>query len=190
MQGNQGSLLQGNPGAGSLLGNPNMLPGNPPNMMLPGGNLPMPMQGFPRQQQPLPSSQGPPMQNMPPNMQMPSQPPFENRLPPFQEPHFENRNAYDARGGYHPDQVSNSSFNNAVQPVPQQQSASHVSHSVSLPPGHKILINPHFRGTVQPANDGEFYFYQLFKLIDIHRIGTFVNVSSLYHVRSSACLGF
>ncbi|XP_012223337.1 RNA-binding protein 33-like isoform X2 [Linepithema humile] len=153
MQGNQGPLLQGNPGAGSLLGNPNMLPGNPPNMMLPGGNLPMPMQGFPRQQQPLPSSQGPPMQNLPPNMQMPSQPPFENRLPPFQEPHFENRNAYDARGGgYHPDQVSNSPFNNTVQPVPQQ-SASNVSHSVSLPPGHKILINPHFRGTVQPAND-------------------------------------
>lgn len=175
-QGNQGSLLQGNPGGGSLLGNPNMLPGNPPNMMLPGGNLPIPVQGFPRQQQPLPSSQGPPMQNIPPNMQMPSQPPFDNRLPPFHEPHFENRNAYDARGGYHPDQVPNSPFNNTV----PQQSASNVSHSVSLPPGHKILINPHFRGTVQPANDGEFYlnFYQLYIL--------FVN-SICVRVRARLC---
>lgn len=153
MQGNQGPLLQGNPGGGSLLGNPNMLlPGNPPNMLPPGGNLPMPpMQGFPRQQPP----QGPPIQNLPPNVQMPSQPPFENRLPPFQEPQFEGRSAYDARAGYHPDQVPNSQFNNTMPPVPQQ-SVSNVSHSVSLPPGHKILINPHFRGTVQPANDGKF----------------------------------
>lgn len=151
---NQGPLLQGNPGGGSLLGNPNMLlPGNPPNMLPPGGNLPMPpIQGFPRQQ----PAQGPPMQNLPPNVQMPSQPPFENRLPPFQEPQFEGRNAYDARAGYHPDQVPNNQFNNAMPPVPQQ-SVSNVSHSVSLPPGHKILINPHFRGTVQPANDGEFF---------------------------------
>ncbi|EZA53298.1 hypothetical protein X777_06377 [Ooceraea biroi] len=156
MQGNQGPLLQGNPGGGSLLGNPNMLlPGNPPNMLLPAGNVPMPMQGFPRQQQALPpSAQGPPMQNLPPNAQMPSQPPFENRLPPsFQEPQqFESRNAFDARAAFHPDQVPNSQFNNTMQPVPQQ-SSSNVSHSVSLPPGHKILINPHFRGTVQPAND-------------------------------------
>ncbi|XP_072758175.1 uncharacterized protein [Anoplolepis gracilipes] len=162
MQGNQGGpLLQGNPGGGSLLGNPNclLLPGNPPNMLLPGGGtLPASMgQGFPRQQQALPSaSQGPPMQNLPPNVQMSSQPPpFENRLPPpqFQEPQFEGRNAYDARPGFHPsDQVPNNQFNNTMQPV-AQQSASNVSHSVSLPPGHKILINPHFRGTVQPAND-------------------------------------
>lgn len=161
MQGNQGPLLQGNPGGGSLLGNPNMLlPGNPPNpVLLPAGNMPMPMQGFPRQQQPLPpSAQGPPpMQNLPPNApQMPSQPsPFENRLPPFQEPQqFEGRNAFDARATFHPDQVPNSQFNNTMQPVPPQ-SSSNVSHGVSLPPGHKILINPHFRGTVQPANDGE-----------------------------------
>ncbi|XP_029679062.1 RNA-binding protein 33-like isoform X1 [Formica exsecta] len=162
VQGNQGGpLLQGNPGGGSLLGNPNclLLPGNPPNMLLPsGGNLPVSMgQGFPRQQQALPSaSQGPPIQNLPPNVQMSSQPPpFENRLPPpqFQEHQFEGRNAYDARVGFHPsDQVPNSQFNNTMQPVPQQ-SASNISHSVSLPPGHKILINPHFRGTVQPAND-------------------------------------
>ncbi|XP_011166606.1 RNA-binding protein 33 isoform X2 [Solenopsis invicta] len=151
MQGNQGPLLQGNPGGGSLLGNPNMLlpPGNPPSMLPPGGNLPMPpMQAFPRQQ----PSQGPPMQNLPPNMQIPSQPPFENRLPPFQESQFEGRGSYDARTSYHPDQVPNSQFNNAMPPVPQQ-SVSNVSHGVSLPPGHKILINPHFRGTVQPANE-------------------------------------
>ncbi|EFN64480.1 hypothetical protein EAG_01817 [Camponotus floridanus] len=163
MQGNQGGPLLQNPGGGSLLGNPNclLLPGNPPNMLLPGGgNLPVSMgQGFPRQQQALPSaSQGPPMQNLPPNVQISSQPPpFENRLPPppppqFQEPQFEGRNAYDARGFHPSDQVPNSQFNNTMQPVPQQ-SASNVSHSVSLPPGHKILINPHFRGTVQPAND-------------------------------------
>lgn len=156
MQGNQGPLLQGNPSGGSLLGNPNMLlPGNPLNMLPPGGNLPMPppMQGFPRQQ----PTQGPPMQNLPPNVQMPNQPPFENRLPPFQEPLFEGRNTYDARTGYHPDQVPNNQFNNAMPPA-LQQSVSNVSHSVSLPPGHKILINPHFRGTVQPANDGESFF--------------------------------
>jgi len=159
MQGTQGPLLQGNPGGGSLLGNPNMLlPGNPPTMLLPAGNVPIPMQGFPRQQQapPLqPSAQGPPMQNLPPNAQMPSQSSlFENRLPPFQESQqFEGRNAFDARAAFHSDQVPNSQFNNTMQPVPQQ-SSSNVSHSVSLPPGHKILINPHFRGTVQPANDG------------------------------------
>lgn len=164
MQGNQGGPLLQNPGGGSLLGNPNclLLPGNPPNMLLPGGgNLPVSMgQGFPRQQQALPSaSQGPPMQNLPPNVQISSQPPpFENRLPPppqFQEPQFEGRNAYDARGFHPSDQVPNSQFNNTMQPVPQQ-SASNVSHSVSLPPGHKILINPHFRGTVQPANDSKY----------------------------------
>lgn len=164
MQGNQGGPLLQNPGGGSLLGNPNclLLPGNPPNMLLPGGgNLPVSMgQGFPRQQQPLPSaSQGPPMQNLPPNVQMSSQPPpFENRLPPppqFQESQFEGRNAYDARGFHPSDQVPNNQFNNTMQPVPQQ-SASNVSHSVSLPPGHKILINPHFRGTVQPTNDSKY----------------------------------
>lgn len=169
MPGNQGPpLLQGNPG-GSLFGNPNMLlPGNPSLPLLPAGNLPLPVQqGFPRQQPPAPPPppppppQGPPSQGPPPvqqnlpNAQMPSQqPPYENRLP-FQEPQFEGRNAYDARAGYS-DQVPNSQFNNTMQPVPQQ-SASNV-HSVSLPPGHKILINPHFRGAVQPTNDGEFRF--------------------------------
>ncbi|XP_011699649.1 PREDICTED: RNA-binding protein 33-like [Wasmannia auropunctata] len=157
MPGNQGPLLQGNPGGGSHHGNPNMLPPGNPNMLPPpGGNLPMPppMQGFPRQQ---PTQGPPPMQNLPPNVpQMPSQPPFESRLPPppppFQEPReFEGRGGYDARAGYHPDQVPNSQFNNTMPPIPQQ-SVSNVSH-MSLPPGHKILINPHFRGTVQPASD-------------------------------------
>ncbi|XP_011063032.1 PREDICTED: RNA-binding protein 33-like [Acromyrmex echinatior] len=149
IQNNQGPLLQSNSGGVSLLGNPNILPPGNPNMLPPGGNLPMPpMQGFPRQQ----PSQGPPMQNLPSVPQMPSQPPFENRLPPFQESQFEGRSVYDARAGYHPDQVPNSQFNNTMPPVPQQ-SVSNVSHSVSLPPGHKILINPHFRGTVQPGND-------------------------------------
>lgn len=157
MQSNQGPPLQGNSG-GSLLGNPNMLlPTGNPLPLLPTGNLPLPMQqGFSRQQAaPPPPSQGPPpmQQNLPPNTQMPSQPPYENRVP-FQEPQFqeERRNVYDARPSY-PDQVPNSQFNNTMQPVPQQ-SASNV-HSVSLPPGHKILINPHFRGAVQSTNDSE-----------------------------------
>lgn len=158
--GNQGPPpLQGNPG-GSLLGNPSMLlTGGNPLPLLPSGNLPLPMQqGFPRQQgpPPPPPSHGPPsmqQQNLP-NTQMPSQqPPYENRLP-FQEPQqFDSRNTYNGRPGY-PDQVPNSQFNNSMQPPVPQQSASNV-HSVSLPPGHKILINPHFRGAVQPTNDGE-----------------------------------
>ncbi|KYN06629.1 hypothetical protein ALC62_02286, partial [Cyphomyrmex costatus] len=149
IQSNQGPLLQGNSGGVSLLGNPNILPPGNLNMLPPGGNLPIPpMQGFLRQQ----PSQGPPMQNLPTVPQMPSQPPFENRLPPFQESQFEGRGVYDARAGYHPDQVPNSQFNNTMPSVPQQ-SVPNVSHSVSLPPGHKILINPHFRGTVQSGND-------------------------------------
>ncbi|XP_014479002.1 PREDICTED: RNA-binding protein 33-like [Dinoponera quadriceps] len=160
-QGNQGPPpLQGNPQGNSILGNPPgmlLTGGNPPLPLLPSGNLPLPMQqGYPRQQAPPPPppSHGPPSMQQPnlPSAQMPSQqPPYENRLP-FQEPQqFEGRNAYDARPGY-PDQVPNSQFNNSMQPPVPQQSASNV-HSVSLPPGHKILINPHFRGAVQPAND-------------------------------------
>lgn len=143
-------LLPGNPGRGSLLGTPNMPPGNAPHMLPSGGgNPPMPIQGFPRQQQSmLPPSQGLPVPNLPPNVQMPpNQPPhFENRPPPFQESHYQDRNApYDTRPGYHPDQMSGGQFNDTM-----QQTSSNM-----LPPGHKILINPHFRGTVQPTNDGE-----------------------------------
>ncbi|EFN79767.1 hypothetical protein EAI_16345 [Harpegnathos saltator] len=100
------------------------------------------------QQQNLPSMQ---QQNLP---QMPSQqppPPYENRLPFQETQQFQGRNAYNGRAGY-PDQVPNSQFNNSMQPPVPQQSTSNV-HSVSLPPGHKILINPHFRGAVQPTNN-------------------------------------
>ena len=103
------------------------------------------MQGFPRQG----SSQGPPINH--PNIQISNQSPFENR-PHFQEPQFENRPVYDSRSGY-PDQVSTSQFNTNTLPVPQQ-SASNVPN-VPLPPGHKILINPHFRGAVQSTTDGK-----------------------------------
>lgn len=145
IQNNQNPILQGNLGC-SLIGNPNvLLPGN--SIPLLSGNLPLPMQGFPRQQAP-PTSQGPLIQTIQ-NTQMSSQPPFENR--PFQEPQFESRNTYDTRTSFL-DQIPSSPFNNAL--TVSQQSASNV-HSVSLPPGHKILINPHFRGAVQPANDSK-----------------------------------
>lgn len=146
MQNNQGPVLQGNAG-GSLLGNLNsVVPPGTSAPLLQAGNQPLPMQGFPRQT----SSQGPPLINHP-NVQIPNQSPFENR-PPFQEPPFENRPVYDSRSGYS-DQVPTSQFNTNTLPVPQQ-STSNVPN-VPLPPGHKILINPHFRGSVQSTNDGK-----------------------------------
>ncbi|XP_076754130.1 uncharacterized protein LOC143425311 isoform X3 [Xylocopa sonorina] len=143
MQNNQGPLLQGNPG-GSLLGNLNpVVPGTSASLLQ--GSQPLSLQGFSRQV----SSQGPLVSH--PNIgQIPNQSSFENR-PPFQEPtQFENRSIYDSRSGYS-DQVPTSQFNTNTLPVPQQ-SASNVPN-VPLPPGHKILINPHFRGAVQSTND-------------------------------------
>ncbi|XP_033365703.1 uncharacterized protein LOC117242832 isoform X2 [Bombus vosnesenskii] len=144
MQNNQGPLLQGNPG-GTLLGNLNsVVPGTSTAPLL-QGSQPLPMQGYSRQA----SSQGP-LINHPNVNQIPNQPPFENR-PPFQEAaQFENRSVYDSRSGYS-DQVPTSQFNTNTLPVPQQ-STSNVPN-VPLPPGHKILINPHFRGAVQSTND-------------------------------------
>ncbi|XP_078050091.1 uncharacterized protein LOC144476765 isoform X3 [Augochlora pura] len=144
MQNNQGPLLQGNPGA-SLLGNLNPLVASSvasaPVTLL-QGNQTLPLQGFPRQ-----SSQGPPINHS--NVQVSNQPHYENR-PTFQEAQFENRPVYDSRSGY-TDQVPTSQFNTNTLPVPQQP-ASNVPN-VPLPPGHKILINPHFRGAVQSTND-------------------------------------
>ncbi|XP_015430295.1 PREDICTED: RNA-binding protein 33-like isoform X1 [Dufourea novaeangliae] len=140
IQNNQGPLLQGNPG-GSLLGNLNpLVPGTSASLLQ--RNQTLPMQGFPRQ-----PSQGPPINH--PNVQISNQSPFENR-PSFQEAQFENRPVYDSRSGYS-DQVPTSQFNINTLPVPQQ-SAPNVPN-VPLPPGHKILINPHFRGAVQSTND-------------------------------------
>lgn len=148
MQNNQGPLLQGNPG-GTLLGNLNsVVPGTSTAPLL-QGSQPLPMQGYPRQA----TSQGP-LINHPNVNQIPNQSPFENR-PPFQEAaQFENRSVYDSRSGYS-DQVPTSQFNTNTLPVPQQ-STSNVPN-VPLPPGHKILINPHFRGAVQSTNDGKFF---------------------------------
>ncbi|XP_043529794.1 uncharacterized protein LOC122539176 isoform X3 [Frieseomelitta varia] len=145
MQNNQGPLLQGNPG-GTILGNLNSaVPGTGSVAPLLQNNQPLPMQAYPRQT----TSQGPLISH--PNVtQMPNQSPFENR-PPFQEAaQFENRPVYDSRSGYS-DQVPTSQFNTNTLPVPQQ-STSNVPN-VPLPPGHKILINPHFRGAVQSTND-------------------------------------
>ncbi|OAD58740.1 hypothetical protein WN48_10285 [Eufriesea mexicana] len=143
IQNNQGPLLQGNPG-GTLLGNLNsVVPGTSAPLLQ--NSQPLPLQGFPRQA----SSQGP-LINHPNVNQISNQSHFENR-PPFQEAaQFENRPIYDSRTGYS-DQVSTSQFNTNTLPVPQQ-STSNVPN-VPLPPGHKILINPHFRGAVQSTND-------------------------------------
>ncbi|XP_053994594.1 RNA-binding protein 33-like isoform X1 [Hylaeus volcanicus] len=141
MQNNQGPLLQGNLG-GSLVGNLNpLVPGTPAPLLQ--GNQTLPLQAFPRQ----PSSQGPSINH--PNVQIANQSISENR-PSFQETQFENRSVYDSRSGYN-DQVPTSQFNTNTLPVPQQ-SSSNVPN-VPLPPGHKILINPHFRGAVQSTND-------------------------------------
>ncbi|KAL2719029.1 RNA-binding protein 33-like isoform X1 [Vespula squamosa] len=149
---NQTSLLHGNSG-GSLLGNPNpILSGNSSqilhgNQSLPlQGNQILPIQGYPR---PPVSNQGPPIQN-PPSTQISSGSSFENRAP-FQDQHFENRPSYDSRHPY-PDQLQNNQFNSNIIPTVSQQSNSNIPN-VPLTPGHKILINPHFRGAVQPTND-------------------------------------
>lgn len=154
---NQTSLLHGNSG-GSLLGNPNpILPGNSSQILHGNQSLPLqanqilPIQGYPR---PPVSNQGPPIQN-PPSTQISSGSSFENRAP-FQEQHFENRSSYDSRHPY-PDQIQNNQFNSNIIPAVSQQSNSNIPN-VPLTPGHKILINPHFRGAVQPTNDGEFIF--------------------------------
>ncbi|XP_031827022.1 uncharacterized protein LOC116424580 isoform X2 [Nomia melanderi] len=142
MQNNQAPLLQGNPG-GPLLGNLNPLVSVASVPLLQANqNQTLPLQGFPRQ-----PSQGPPINH--PNVQISNPAPFENR-PSFQETQFENRPVYDSRSGYS-DQVPTSQFNTNTLPVPQQP-ASNVPN-VPLPPGHKILINPHFRGAVQSTND-------------------------------------
>ncbi|XP_015174937.1 PREDICTED: RNA-binding protein 33-like isoform X2 [Polistes dominula] len=148
----QASLLHGNSG-GSLLGNPNAILSNNSSQMLHGnqslplqGNQILPLQGYPR---PPVSNQGPLIQN-PPNTQMSSGSSFENRAP-FQEQHFENRSTYDSRHPY-PDQIQNNQFNSNIIPPVSQQSNSNLPN-VTLTPGHKILINPHFRGAVQPTND-------------------------------------
>ncbi|KAK2586886.1 hypothetical protein KPH14_009823 [Odynerus spinipes] len=149
---NQTPLLHGSSG-GSLLGNPNQVPSGSSSQILHGnqvlplqGNQVLPMQGYPR---PPVSTQGPLIQNSQ-NTQISSGSSFENRTP-FQEPHFENRSAYDSRHPY-PNQVQSNQFNNNIMPAVSQQSNSNIPN-VPLTPGHKILINPHFRGAVQPTND-------------------------------------
>lgn len=168
IQNNQGPLLQGNPG-GTLLGNlSSVVPGTSAPLLQ---NQPLSLQGFPRQA----SSQGP-LINHPNVNQIPNQSHFENR-PSFQEAaQFENRPIYDSRTGYS-DQVSTSQFNTNTLPVPQQ-STSNVPN-VPLPPGHKILINPHFRGAVQSTNDGKsFQITPSFRLYS--SLISFVNILTLY----------
>ncbi|XP_066597147.1 RNA-binding protein 33-like [Prorops nasuta] len=152
MQGNPvpNSILTHN--SNSLLPNPNQHPGNSSGQILPG----MSMQGFPhRQQVPLP----PPG----PHMSQISGPVFENRPPSshFQEPVFPGRPPYE-RPNY-TDQPNNQ-FNNNLpppQPLPNQQLLSGSNPTIPLSQGHKILINPHFRGNVQAGgNDGPKFLWE------------------------------
>ncbi|XP_012270866.1 RNA-binding protein 33 isoform X2 [Orussus abietinus] len=147
-QGNQGLMIQGNPS-----GHP--MPGNQGPIM--PGNQGMPGQIFPRA--PVPPVALPPGQNHQ-NVPMPSQPSFENR-PPFQE-QFDARPSYDSRPVYN-ELPSINQYTTPNAPAMSQQSSPGISGmppqpnpnipNVPLPPGHKILINPHFRGAVQPAAD-------------------------------------
>lgn len=94
---------------------------------------------------------GPPMSNHP-NAPMNNQSQFENR-PTFQEQNFEGRNMYSGPRPPYNNQQPVNQFNNPMPVRPQQGAA---VPNVPLPPGHKILINPHFRGTPQPPNDGNY----------------------------------
>ncbi|XP_015601189.1 RNA-binding protein 33 isoform X2 [Cephus cinctus] len=181
MQGNQGPTMQGNQGP-PMQGNQGPPMQRNQGLPMQGNQGPsMPRnQGPPMQQFSRPSgpNQGPSVQSHENPPIQHNQPSFENR-PPFQGAHFESRPIYESRPMYN-DQPPDSQFNN-VPAVPQQPgpnvtnipnipnvpnvpntptisngpNAPNVPNlsSVPLPPGHKILINPHFRGVVQPTSD-------------------------------------
>ncbi|KAK0176519.1 hypothetical protein PV328_000648 [Microctonus aethiopoides] len=103
-----------------------------------------------------------------PNVPMGARPPYENR-PPFQDGlPFERRNVYDpgqqqqqqqpplSQQQYNNQPVINQFNNNmpSVGPQQQQQPQGSAVPNVPIAPGHKILINPHFRGAPQPLADG------------------------------------
>ena len=159
-------MVPGNHGP-SLLGTPG-LPHQVPNQV----QVPPGIHGNPGG--PMTINQGPPMQEnpgsvmmqnfprMPPQNQrqpLPNQQAFDSR-PVFQEPTYEGRpTIYDARPNMYnqPPQPLNH-INSSVPVAPLQSGPPHIPN-VPLPPGHKILINPHFRGAVQPNSDGKFSFF-------------------------------
>ncbi|XP_043282831.1 RNA-binding protein 33-like isoform X3 [Venturia canescens] len=157
--GNQGPSLLGTPGL-NLSGNQppsgirvNQGVPHPPNQGPPIRENPMNVmiQNFPRM--PVPN-QVPTPANRPP---MPNQSNFDDRLN-FQEPpnFVENRPIYEGGGPIYNNQPPSQlpQGNPVINPVnvPSQQTGPHVPN-VPMPPGHKILINPHFRGSVQTSSD-------------------------------------
>lgn len=163
-------------------GPPPPMQGPPPQMQ--GAPRP-PMQGCPRPPMQGNQGQGPPllrnpgqlmhghlrppnhshipMQNLtnnPPNIN--NQVQFDN-LPPYQTPqdqHFGHeppRPVYDSRPVYN-EQTTQNQYNNGPPVLPSQ--TGNVPNP--LPPGHKILINPHFRGAVQPTTDGDFSYFSFY----------------------------
>ncbi|XP_046423310.1 RNA-binding protein 33-like isoform X1 [Neodiprion fabricii] len=160
---NQGQPIPGNPGPMPMQGN--QLPVVPVNQGPPmqGNQRPMmqPHQGVPLLRNPgslMPGHLRPPIHNQIPVMQshpnapnLPNPVTFEN-VPPYQDPHFcqEARPVYDSRPVYN-DQPPPNQYNNGPPVPPAQPTPGNVPNP--LPPGHKILINPHFRGAVQPTQD-------------------------------------
>ncbi|XP_008557201.1 serine/arginine repetitive matrix protein 2 [Microplitis demolitor] len=121
---------------------PPMHPGHQMHLQeRPNGMMPP---SFPRAPGP---AQGPPIPHHPGSQPRQN---FENR-PPFQEQSFDGRNVYEMKPSFNNPPGVNQ-FNSGPGPAGQQP-ATPVIPNVPLPPGHKILINPHFRGNPQPPLD-------------------------------------
>ncbi|XP_074097537.1 uncharacterized protein LOC141526410 [Cotesia typhae] len=122
---------------------PPMHPGHPMHPQdRPNGMM---QPNFPRSPGP---PHGPPIQHHP-GVQ-PSGQNFENH-PPIQEPPFDGRNVYEPKPGFNNPQGVNQY--NAGPGSAGQPPTLPVLPNVPLPQGHKILINPHFRGNPQPPLD-------------------------------------
>lgn len=91
-------------------------------------------------------------------------PPGPNQAPQIQRPNgllqhaFENHSSLqEPRNIYDPRPVNNrpslDQFNNPGSQIAHHQTGPPIPH-VPMVPGHKILVNPHFRGNVQPAVEG------------------------------------
>ncbi|XP_034946004.1 RNA-binding protein 33-like [Chelonus insularis] len=151
---NHEPLISGAQSGSSLLGlGPHLPSGHPPRAQgppmhsghpghpqdRPNGLMP------PNYSRPSGPNHGPPMPNHS-NAPANTQPNFENRVP-FQGPRFEGANMYNVRPPFNNPPTQ---FNNPV-PAGIQPQVPTVS-GPPLPQGHKILINPHFRGNPQPPD--------------------------------------
>ncbi|XP_012261159.2 RNA-binding protein 33-like isoform X2 [Athalia rosae] len=145
MQGNQVPLGQVNRNL-PMQGNPRpSMQGNQGPLLLRNPGPPMPGHLRPQIHNQIPVMQG---HSNPLNIQ--NQVPFEN-MRPYQDPRFcqETRPVYDSRPVYN-EQPPPVQYNNGPPGLPPQPTG---NMPTPLPPGHKILINPHFRGAVQPTAD-------------------------------------